>query len=225
MTRPCSIDGCDRPHYGRGWCELHYRRWRAHGDVRADDPARSEAGPRPCAVEDCERDAESRGWCHGHYQRWRRHGDVYADVSLASEYGGCAVESCDRPHYARGWCCAHYKRWQQHGDVQADKPIRTGPGDGSISHGYRKVPVPPEHQDLVGGERQALQHRYVMAEHLGRPLASDEVVHHKNGNKLDNRIENLELWSTYQPKGQRVEDKVAYAQKILARYAPDLLRA
>lgn len=85
------------------------------------------------------------------------------------------------------------------------------------SHGYVKVFVGKDYPG-AGRHGHVLEHRKVMEDHLGRPLTSDENVHHRNGDRADNRLENLELWTRSQPSGQRVEDKIAWARDFLALY-------
>lgn len=87
-------------------------------------------------------------------------------------------------------------------------------GRSTITGGYRYVIV------NTSGKRMA-EHRWVMEQHLGRKLRPNENVHHLNGVRSDNRLENLELWVKCQPAGQRVEDLVAWARQIIKEYADE----
>lgn len=215
----CAADACDRLVYARGFCSRHYKQVLRRGAVQPDRQ------PAVCSVEGCGRRATSRGWCSAHYLRWTRTGDVQADVPIGqSGRTTCAVPGCARPVASGGLCNAHRGRVLTRGDAGADEPLRVVAGNGFVHQGYRYVPVPPVDRWLTGGRTPVAERRLVMARLLGRPLRPDESVHHRNGDRTDSRPENLELWSRFQPNGQRVDDKLSWAMELLRRYRPDLLR-
>ena len=173
----------------------------------------------PCTVDGCEKPLKNRGLCAMHDKRLRTHGTT----KQVNKPGGvtkdrkCSIEGCDKKHTAKGWCQMHWARAKIYGNPE----IVTSTGYKIDKQGYVSLHLPGH--PLANANGAVYEHRLVMSEHLGRMLLPNESVHHKNGIRNDNRIENLELWSKGQPAGQRVEDKVAYALEILALYAPERL--
>jgi len=132
----------------------------------------------------------------------------------------CSVDGCDRFARDGGMCPMHYARWRRHGTTV--KPPRRIRQRRQAHNGYVLLWV-PDHPFASRG--RVFEHRLVMERSLGRLLEPDESVHHKNGVRDDNRLKNLELWSSRHPAGCRVEDRVAFAIEILRRYRPELLSA
>lgn len=130
----------------------------------------------------------------------------------------CSIEGCENSGFT--WtpqllCTMHKRRWRETGKFGPPKSIFAEPSKYTDAAGYVVVSY---------RNTKNYEHRLIMQEMLGRPLLRSETVHHKNGDRKDNRPENLELWSTWQPGGQRVEDKIAWAEQFLKEYAPEKLR-
>lgn len=220
MKEKCSVKGCNEFVRCKGLCSIHYSRNRRLGSV---GPAWRLHNKMPfinntCRIEGCGRKAVSKHLCEMHYARHLRKGDTGPAWPLSIPGRICSVPECGRRHSTRGLCQMHWFRKLKHGDVGPPGPYHDG--NGYINeNGYRmlrKVGHPNAYKDGTIAE-----HTVVMSEILGRPLMKGETVHHKNGNRSDNRPANLELWAKRHGHGQRAVDKIADAVHLLTVYAKD----
>lgn len=200
---------------------MHYNRQRNNGDPLTIQQV-YKADSDTCKVEGCELGYHAQGYCKTHYTRMYRYGQLelpQRKKKYESELCNVTLrngQACKGKRSSLGMCASHYSKFYKYGSPYEDKSQKPNKDN------YKFVDAPGHPNAQRTG--RILEHRLVMSNHLGRALLDHENVHHINGNRKDNRIENLELWSKAQPAGQRVSDKVEWALELLKLYAPEKLR-
>jgi len=198
-SKSCSAAGCTKRVDARGLCGTHYATFKRGGGLG-----------KTCQEPGCAGFAVARDYCGTHYAALRR-----ARLLRGTD---CTFGECNNVATSYGLCATHA--------AQRDNyiPLRTIRRSGEWGIWTTNVKGYRIRRRTVNGKReQQFEHRVIIEQHLGRALEASEEIHHLNGNRADNRLENLEVWNTSQPKGQRPKDKVQYAREILRLYAPELL--
>lgn len=121
----------------------------------------------------------------------------------------CAVPGCDRRHHSKGYCTMHRKRVERHGNPSHVTSTAVRIARSRLGQCSRVTRQAHSYVKFYGRH----EHRVVAERMLGRELTRNEVVHHVNGDKHDNRPENLEVMT----RAQHVREHLP--QLILARLA------
>ena len=222
MKNKCAVENCENNGSQKitlyaGLCSMHYRRKKT-GSPPMNAPKKKKPQSAVCKFEGCSKKTNAKGLCPGHYAQMRA-GEKLTPLKSPGLAGNkfCEYEGCKNPPRSKkGLCTMHIQR-KRKGVPMSPEPYGTViRGRRCKSRGYVYIYIP----DKDGKYKRVSEHRFIMEKHIGRPLQKHETVHHKNGVKDDNRLDNLELWSTSHPQGQRVLDKIKWAKELLSLYEP-----
>ncbi|MGL4999435.1 MAG: HNH endonuclease signature motif containing protein [Cetobacterium sp.] len=180
----------------------------------------SKSKPKICSYPPCTKEARANSYCPGHNRQYKL-GQELTDLrgwGTVNKDRECSFDECSTKSHSDGLCHAHY--YQKNIAKTKLKKVRGPKTEEWSKWSLHSTGYIYRWRWILATNKMTheYQHRYVVEQHLGRKLLKHENVHHINGVRDDNRIENLELWSTSQPSGQRVEDKISWAMELLELY-------
>lgn len=240
--KPCTFPRCGKPRVAWGLCHGHHAQQKNGKELTRLRVRLTQ--PDICTFPDCGKEAQAKSLCNGHYLQQLRGAELKTLRKLTPRVGKtCAYDGCEDGVVRLGWCNGHYNQHDRDPDnmhpigERSPKWLAAEAAKRTVrkidDHGYAKIYRPEYPVARTNGSYWVLEHRFKMSELLGRPLEKHENVHHRNGVRDDNRTHgrlradpktgrlysgNLELWSSSQPKGQRVGDKVKWAREIIELY-------
>ncbi len=230
-SKMCQQSNCDRVVKAKGYCDIHYRRVKSGVDMGAPIKQKLPNGVYDGAVckhLGCDRPVRTQGWCNAHHIRHLRGKSMDEPVREIAKHGlkkgdPCPTLNCDRKVDIGGLCSVHYRRQLEGRNLDAPmrRPRKSRGGLDRLvnDQGYVEVRRPGHFgKGLAGKNIWFYEHRYVMECYLGRPLGEGENVHHKDSDRTNNQLENLELWFVQQPSGQRVVDLIKRSYWLRERY-------
>lgn len=231
VVKKCIVNICERNAKALGYCSAHYERLKKGSGLKPEKPIRKSADSvtDEQLLDAVKRTKSWRGLLNylefstmsgarkAIQNRVKKLGVDFSHFPVQNPRVKCLIEGCTELNHSKGYCSRHYGFLKRNGDPL--KTIITSKKRYDAS-GYIMLDR-KDHPFVTSKTGRIFEHRLIMSERLGRTLLANEQVHHKNSQRQDNRIENLELWSTNQPIGGRVKDLIMWAKEIIAIYGDD----